>query len=59
MKFRWKMKQLETMTDAQVLRGLVAERQSDLNPYAPLARRLQAIYNNLDKQIEKEKEATK
>jgi len=53
------MKQLETMTDAQMLRGLVAERQSDLNPYAPLARRLQAIYNNLDKQIEKEKEATK
>jgi hypothetical protein len=53
------MKQMETMTDAQILRGLVAERQSNLNPYTPFAKRLQAIYNALDRQIETEREAEK
>jgi hypothetical protein len=59
MKFRWTTKQLETMTDAQVLRGLIAERKSELNPYTPLATRLQAIYNDLDRQIEKERDGWK
>jgi len=59
MKFRWTMKQLKEMTDAQVLRGLIAERKSELNPYTPFAERLQSIYNDLDRQIAREREAKK
>ena len=52
MKFRWTMKDLETKTDAEILRGLVQERQSELtNPYTPFAQRLAKIYDKLDKEI--------
>lgn len=51
MRFRWTIKQMQTLSDNEILRGLVAERTSDLNPYCPLAVRLRAIYNTLDQAI--------
>lgn len=51
MKFRWTMKQLASMPDDEVLRGLIAERTSNLDPYSPLANRLNDIYKKLDKKI--------
>lgn len=57
--FRWTIKDLQTKTDAEILRGLVAERQSELHPYSPLNERLQRIYNNLDKEIQTRREAEK
>lgn len=57
MRFRWTIKDLETKTDAEILRGLVAERQSDLtNSYTPFAQRLDKIYNRLSKEIREEQE---
>lgn len=49
-KFRWTMKELKEKTDIEMLQGLIVERQSGLNMYAPLYRRLQKIYNNLEKE---------
>ncbi len=54
MKFRWTIKELKEFTDEEVLRGLVAERKSDLHPYAPLAKRLNKIYEKLDEQVKKQ-----
>jgi hypothetical protein len=54
MKFRWSRKELRESSDARILRGLIAERVSTLNPYAPLAVRLKTIYEKLDKKIQKE-----
>mgnify|MGYP001572364778 CR=1 FL=1 len=51
-KFRWTKEDLKTMSDLQVLRGLVAERKSELNYYTPFARRLKQIEASLEKQIE-------
>ena len=45
------MKELATMPDDEVLRGLIAERTSNLDPYSPLANRLNDIYKKLDKKI--------
>jgi len=53
MRFRWTMKQLKEMSDNEILRGLITERTSTLHPYAPLAERLNKIYRNLDKKINK------
>jgi hypothetical protein len=52
MKFSWTMKELETSNDTFILRSLVSERLSGLNPYAPLAMRLKKIYEKLDKNLE-------
>jgi hypothetical protein len=53
MRFRWTIKDMETKTDAEILRGLVAERQSEIaNIYTPFAQRLEKIYNKLDKEIQ-------
>ena len=57
MKFRWTIKELEEASDARILRGLVAERKSDLNPYTPLSKRLQKLYEKLEKEVNKEKPA--
>lgn len=48
MKFRWTMKDLEEMSDQEILIGLINERTSDLNPYAPLYKRLCEIRKNLE-----------
>ena len=58
MKFRWTQKELDQSSDAKIIRGLVAERLSDLNPYAPLAKRLQKIYADLDQKVEEEQRRT-
>ena len=50
MRFRWTIEQLQTLSDAEILRGLVAERHHDLNPYSPYARKLQQLYDKLDKE---------
>ena len=55
MKFRWTMKDLEEKTDLEFLRGIIVERQSTLNIYAPLNLRLSKIYNKLDSAIHKGK----
>lgn len=47
MKFRWIIKDLQTKTDNEILLGLVAEWHSELNPYTPLAERLDKIYDKL------------
>lgn len=52
MKFRWTMKELKEKTDDQIIRGIIAERMSDLSAYTPLQKRLQKIYNVVDKRIE-------
>ena len=54
MKFRWTIKELEETSDDTILRALVAERKSDLNPYTPLGKRLQKLYEKLDKEVDKE-----
>jgi hypothetical protein len=46
------MKDMKTMTDDQILRGLVAERMSTLNLYTPFRNRLNRIYHALDDRIE-------
>ena len=51
-KFRWSIKELKEDSDDVILRGLVSERLSDLNHYAPLATRLKKIYHKLDARIE-------
>jgi transposase InsO family protein len=51
MKKGWTMKDLENRTDLDVLQCLVSERMSELNPYAPLYKRLQSVYNKLDRQV--------
>lgn len=48
MKKNWTIQDLENRTDLDVLQCLVAERMSDLNPYAPLYKKLNAVYHKLD-----------
>jgi len=50
------MKELEEKSDNEILRGLIVERQSTLNSYCPLYKRLQGIYNKLDAKINKERQ---
>ena len=54
MKFRWTMAQLSEFSDNKVVRGILAERIADLNPYTPLAVRLKAIYAKVDEQVQAE-----
>ena len=49
--FRWTIKDIKEMSDEEILRGLINERISDLNPYAPLFRKLTAIRTELDKKV--------
>lgn len=58
MKFRWTIEDCQTLTDTEILRGLVAERKSELNPYSPFAKRLTQISDKLDQEIQRKKEAT-
>ncbi len=48
MRHRWTIKMLEKATDNDILKRLVMERKSALNPYAPLTKRLSGIYESLD-----------
>ena len=49
MRYRFTMDDLKKMTDKQILRALITERTSTLNPFAPLAVRLKKIYAELNK----------
>jgi len=44
MKSGWTIKELETLTDDQLVIGVLNERLSGLNPYTPLATRLKKIH---------------
>ena len=57
MRFRWTIEDMKTMSDAEILRGLINERKGDLNPYTPFAKRLTQIADKLDKEIQAEQEA--
>jgi len=46
------MKELKENSDYEMLRGLVAERMGNLNPYAPLYRRLTSLHSKLEKKEE-------
>ncbi|MDD5012002.1 MAG: hypothetical protein PHQ00_07765, partial [Phycisphaerae bacterium] len=55
MKFRWTIKELNENTDNFILRGIVVERRSELtNIYSPLSKRLNEIFNVLDKKVQTE-----
>lgn len=54
MKHRFTIKDCQNMSDAQLLRFLVHERLSVLNPWAPLAVRLKATSERLADQIMRE-----
>ncbi len=56
MKFRWTIKDCQTLTDAEILRGLIAERKSELNSYSPFAIRLAQISDKLNKEIQAAKD---
>ena len=49
MKFRWPQDQLDSFSDKRFLIAILNERLSDLNQYAPLARRLKAVRGKLDR----------
>jgi hypothetical protein len=52
MRFRWTIKELDEASDDKILKSLVVERQSTCtNIYSPLYKRLQSIYNKLDKKM--------
>ncbi|MFH1491434.1 MAG: hypothetical protein ABII06_21200 [Pseudomonadota bacterium] len=53
MKSRWTIKDLGK-SDEFILRGLIAERLSDLNPYTPFAQRLKKIYKKMDLLLDNE-----
>lgn len=48
------MKELKESSDNKIIRGLIAERISELNPYTPLKERLQSLYNKYDDLVRKE-----
>ena len=54
MNFRWTLKQLKEFSDNKIIRGVLAERMSELNPYSPLRKRLQELYNNYDQKVKEE-----
>ncbi|RJO62606.1 MAG: hypothetical protein C4542_02880 [Dehalococcoidia bacterium] len=48
MKKHWTIAMLKTWPDEDIIQGVIAERMSELNPYAPLHQKLQQIYNRLE-----------
>ncbi len=54
MKFRWTIQELEELSDSRILRGIIAERMSELNCYSPLKERLQKLYNKLENKVNME-----
>ena len=53
MRFRWTMKDLNESTDNEILRSLIAERQSTCtNVYSPLSKRLAELYGKIDKNVQ-------
>ena len=54
MKFKWTNQELEETTDNRILRGIIAERMSNLDIYSPLHKRLQKLYNKLENKVNME-----
>ena len=50
-RFRWTIEDMKTMSDTEILLGLVNERKSDLNHYTPFAQRLKIIAARLEKEV--------
>lgn len=48
MRFRWTIEELNTMSDIDMLKGLIAERMGNVNIYAPLYKRLSLLHKKLD-----------
>jgi hypothetical protein len=49
---RWTIQELDTMSDAEIVRRLVRERLDDAtNPYAPLTIRLTKIAERIDRML--------
>lgn len=53
MKFRWSIKELENLSDEEVIRGILAERKSELNIYCPLYKKINELYNLMDDLVNK------
>lgn len=51
MKFRWTIKELKEKSDDEIIKGILAERLSDLNGYCPLAQRLNQIYRKIETRL--------
>lgn len=51
MKFRWTMKTLREESDEYIIRGILTERISTLNPYTPLCKRLKKIRERMDAEV--------
>jgi len=50
LRFTWTVKELARLSDRDFLVRLCTERQLGLNPFAPLARRLQETKTRLEKE---------
>lgn len=53
MKFRWTIKELKKCSDDQIIRGIITERMSELNPYSSFKIRLQKLYDEYNEKINK------
>lgn len=51
MNFRWTMKELAETSSKQLLTQLINERMTNLNPYAPLAKRLNKLSAWVEKNV--------
>ena len=49
MRFRWTIKELRELPPSRIIRGILNERISDLNVYAPLSRKLRGLEAKIDK----------
>ena len=52
MKFRWTMRELQAMTNKELIRALIEERISGKNPYSPLVTRLKKLRRWVKKYVE-------
>jgi hypothetical protein len=48
MRHKWTIAELKEKSDGEVLRGILAERMSKMNPHCSLYRRLKEIVNGMD-----------
>jgi hypothetical protein len=51
MKFRWTIQDLKTFSNKRMIQALIAERKENLNPYAPLAKRLRELSHWVDTNV--------
>lgn len=56
MRFRYTIKELDEFSNKRMIKALITERLADLNPYAPLARRLTDLNKWVDENVEEDVE---